>query len=365
MQIVYTKRNGESWDISALVDTAAWSGDYKQAARTLRVTLAFRQGTDYPQALIEGMDNGEVLRLIDGGEALFSGYIFVITGKLGETSRELMAYDGAVYLTKSAVSHNFIGASAQTITRTVATGLGVQVGHMPSDGGLAISFTHIGGTAYAAIIGAWTKVSKVSGAKYFLRMDGWQLTVRWMGDKVAAFLIDPSLNLVSGEASRSIEEAVTRAIVNNAEGAILGVAANDTNVTNYGVLQAVEANEEGVDPQGQAQGMLKDEDNQITLPDIIGGPGSNDLVTGHAVGVRVAGLGLTGRFFIINDEHTWQGGVHKVSLGLSYDALMDEEELQDLQDAQEAAATGAATSRPGTAPADGNPWATAEEIGKR
>lgn len=370
MQVIYTSRAGESWDLTALITTAAWSGDYKQAARSLRITLAQSEAPEYPKDMVGAIDNGEMLRMMSNGQELFRGYIFKVSRKLGQEDREILAYDGLVYLLKSKVSYNFIRTTAQAATRTIASGLGLDVGYMPPDGGIALDFAPIGQDAYAAIMSAWTKVSRASGAKYLLMMDKGVLTVRWMGDAVAAHLIDPASNLINGEASASIESTITRALVVSEDGVVMGSAENAANAQRYGVLQAVERNEEKADPKIQATGLLKGPENQITLSEIIGGPLAFDYRTGHAVGVRVPGLGLVGRFFILNDDHTFSNGQHRIALGLSFDAVMDEHELQELAqreaEAENVAETPTSTRTRGTAPppATGNIWATAEKHGR-
>ena len=330
MRLVYAARNGATWNITEVMGSVVWSGDYQQAARKVEVSLLWSD-TDpaFPRTVIGGIDNGEMLFLYaDNGDELFRGYIFTLGKTLGATERKYTAYDGLIYLLKSSIAHNFSKTTAQGVTRQVAAELGVPVGTMPDDASVSLSFAHIAKPAYEAIMGAWTHVKKASGKLYLPVMQAGKLGVRVMGETMAERILTPSTDLVAGEVSSSIEDAITHVLVVDKKGKTLATAEDAANRKLYGLLQAAVQKEDGLEAKAQAKDKLKGADEQINLSDIIGGPDALDMVTGNAIMVREPSTGLYGKFHIINDTHTFSDGLHKVALGLSFEGMMDEVEVE-------------------------------------
>ena len=357
MRLVYAARAGTTWDISEVMVSAVWTGDYQQAARKLDVTLHWSD-TDpaFPRDVIGGIDNGEMLYLYaDDGAELFRGYVFSFGKVIGSTERRYTAYDGLIYALKSSISQNFSKTTAQGVTRQVCAELGLQAGTLPDDAGVALSFAHIAKPAYEAIQGAWTHVAKATGKKYLPVMREGLLGVMPMGEVVADRILTPSTDLVGGEVNSSIEDAITRVLVVNESGKTLAASEDAETLAQYGVLQAAVQKEDGLDAQAQAKDLLVGADNQISLTEIIGGPDALELVTGNAVMVEESSTGLHGLFHIINDTHTFAEGLHKVALGLSFEAMMDEVEVALVKEKKKG-------KKSGTPPTTNN-WARWEEYG--
>lgn len=357
MRLIYTREGGRAWDITALVQSASWAGDYKQAARTLDLEVLAGPRAGSAGALTAGIAEGEMVQLFDGANELFRGYVFTVGKSLGTSVRTIKCYDGAVYAAKSHVSHNFSSVTAQGVTRQVAAWLGLPVGAMPADKNLSLSFAHINKTMSSAIMGAWTKVAAVTGYKYILRMDRGALGVAIVGLEYAPFILSPDSTVVDGQVSSSIEDAVTQAVVADDKGRIKAVEVDAAARQKYGVLQATATSEKGVAPGYQAKKLLKGPQQEIELNDIIAAPGAHKLIAGNAAAVNDPVLGVTGRYFILNDTHAFRDGRHTVSVGLSFDALMDEQEIELIKKRS----TAAQQEEEGS----GNPWAGAEEYGRQ
>lgn len=359
MRLVYVTRSGTAWDITEVFQSVAWSGDYQQAARKVELTLAWSDtDPDFPREVIGGIDNGEMLFLYsDAGDELFQGYVFSVSKALGSTTRTFTAYDGLIYLVKSSIAANFQKTTAQGVTRQVAAELGVPVGTMADDAGVATNFAHIGKPAYEAIMGAWTQVKKASGKFYMPVMHGGKLNVIAMGETVADRTLSPSADLVAGEVTSAIDEAVTKALVVDKNGKVLASAEDAETRKLYGLLQSAEAKDDKNDAATQAKEKLKGPDQQISLSDIIGGQDALDLVTGNAVLVEEPSTGLHGKFFIINDTHTFADGQHKVALGLDFKGMMDEVEVELVKAAKKKKGPGGNT-KPAT-----DPWSKWADYG--
>lgn len=369
MRVVYTQNGGVAHDITRLVTSATWAGDYKQAARTLDIQVLAGNRAGAGGVITGRIGLGEMLQLFKGSAELFRGYVFSVEKGLSSSARTIHAYDGLVYALKSKIAQNFTAMTAKDITRQVAAGLGIQTGSMPSDAGLALSFAHIGKPAYEAIMGAWTKVAAVTGYKYILRMDQGKLTVAIVGQEYAPFILSPASTVVDGQVSDSLEDAITQAVVVSDKGATLASEIDTEARRKYGILQAVETSKDKMPPVTQAKELLKGPEQQISMSGIIGVRGAVKLIAGNAAAVNDPVLGVFGRYFIINDSHTFEGGRQTVEVGLSLDALMDEQEIEEIKKKAVAAKQPPAEDEASDAePADeelpvGDIWVTARQLG--
>ncbi len=357
MRLTYISHSGASWDITEILVSVVWSGDYKQAARKAEITLLWND-TDpaFPRDVIGNIDNGEMLILYaDDGTELFRGYIFSLGKTLGSTQRKYTAYDGLIYLTKSSIAQNFQKTTAQGVTRQVAAELGIPVDALPDDAGVSLTFAHIAKPAYEAIMGAWTHVKKASGKLYLPVMKAGKLGIVVMGDTVADRILTSSTDLVAGEVTSSIEDAITHVLVVDKKGKTLALAEDEDTRRLYGLMQAAVQKESGLSADAQAKDLLKGSDDQISLSEIIGGPDALDLVTGNAVLVEEPSTGLHGKFQIINDSHTFSDGRHTVSLGLSFEGMMDEVEVKLIK---------ARKKKKAPPPPPSQPWASWERYGE-
>lgn len=358
MQLLYTSRAGATWDISDLVESADWVGDYRQAARSMSVTLATNARVVTPRGVLDGIENGEMLRMMDGQSELFRGYFFSVDRDVRGDVRTYTAYDGIMHLNRSSLSQNFVGLTARRVTQQICGMFGIPLGDMPPDGGINVSFACIQKTAYAGIMGAWTKVAKTSGAKYLLRIDDGKLRVVQMGAQTSVHVLSPDVNLVDGDVKVSIENAVTRAMIVSDKGEVLDAAEDKEAIKKYGLLQAVEQSAGKNKARKSARSMLKKEETEIKLQRVLGGQDAFSLIAGNAAVVEDPGTGLYGKYYILEDAHHFEAGQHDVSLTLSLEAVMSEEELTEVKEAKK-------SGKPTTNTPTGDPFAGFAEYGRQ
>ena len=127
MRVVYTQDGGVAHDITRLVTSATWAGDYKQAARTLDIQVLAGNRAGAGGIITGRIGLGEMLQLFKGSAELFRGYVFSVEKGLSSSARTIHAYDGLVYALKSKIAQNFTAMTAKDITRQVAAGLGFPV----------------------------------------------------------------------------------------------------------------------------------------------------------------------------------------------------------------------------------------------
>jgi hypothetical protein len=101
---------------------------------------------------------------------------------------------------------------------------------------------------------------------------------------------------------------------------IIGEVKNPDSIKKYGSFQKVYKKEDGVDAVTVARNMLKGLERKGTIQAL----GDVTCLTGYSVAIRDEYTGMWGIFHINSDSHTWQDGVHKMTLDISFDAIMDE-----------------------------------------
>ena len=155
-------------DITQLISNYTWSGDYKQAARTLEFGVAVSPHDYYlPKHYIA---LGDMIKLLDDKDKeLFQGYVFTKEKSISGTTMSVTTYDGLIYLLKSKGTYNFKNMSPEQITKKVCGDFGISVGNLASTGIILNSISD-GESIYSIIMTSYTLASKRNGKKYIPRM---------------------------------------------------------------------------------------------------------------------------------------------------------------------------------------------------
>lgn len=326
MRLLHYKRDGLETELTPLLQTCVWAGDYREAARRLEaeITVSATDGQLPPVSI----DLGDMLRLEgDGGQELFQGYVFRKGKSLGGVSLSLTAYDGLIYLIKSKLSKVFTQVTPEEVAAVVCRELEVPQGDL-TETGIPHSFAHLGGTGYSAIQAAYTAGSRQNGKAYMPRMQEGRLSVIEKGAITAKRLVLPE-QMMEAQYSEDMESMINQVVVTDDKGNSYGVLSNPEWVKTYGLLQEVYQREEGKDPETMAKAMFQDLVREASL-EMLGGEDALDAIAGNAIQVKEAYTGLTGLFYIDADTHTFENGQHRVSLTLNFRNVMEEEESGEM-----------------------------------
>lgn len=315
----------ETKDITELVTSVTWSGDYKQAARKLEFTVAVSPTDRFLPRPFIGL--GYMVKLFTAaGTELFQGYVFFKEKSSNGTEMQITAYDGGVYLLKSKMTKNFKNMFPAQITRVVCEELGIPVGELANPGDY-VSFIADNKTLYDIIMTAYTHSAKLDGSKYMPIMKEGKLHVIRKGIITANYAlspqIEPNTTLISDSTySESIENMVNRVKIYDDKHNQVGVVENAEWVRNYGVLQDTYTKEEDKNPNTVAKNMLKGVERTASVE----GLGNIECIAGRAVKVKEPYTGLTGLFYIDSDEHVFKNGQHTMRLELNFQNMMDTKE---------------------------------------
>lgn len=101
---------------------------------------------------------------------------------------------------------------------------------------------------------------------------------------------------------------------------VVGEVNNPEWVKAYGKFQKIYRKEDTVNATEVAKNMLTGVERKGSVEAI----GNVNCITGYAVGIKDEYTGLVGTFQIDSDTHTWENGVHAMSLSINFDEIMDE-----------------------------------------
>jgi hypothetical protein len=320
MKVILVNTEGYK-DITQLVTSITWSGDYQQAARKLDITVAVSPHDVYLPKVFIGP--GQMLKLqTNDGTELIKSFVFSRQKSYQGTDMQITAYDGLIYLTKSQMSYNFKNMTAEAITTKVCNDLGIIPGNIISTGIAQQSYLAQGKTGYEIIMTAYTAASKQNGKKYLPIMNNGKLDVIEKGAVTASYVLDNGLNLTNATYSDSLESMVNRVIITDDKGNTVGKVENAEWMKSYGMIQAIYQREQGKDANIIASGMLKGLERKASVDAL----GNIECITGRAIEIKEPYTGLSGLFFIDSDTHTWQNGQYSMNLTVSFQNMMDEKE---------------------------------------
>lgn len=320
MKVQLINSNGVS-DISQLVKSKVWSGDYQQAARKLEINI-IKSSTDKNIPVVN-INPGNMIRFLDDNRnELFQGYVFDRDKTKSSKEIKYTIYDGLYYLVKDKGTYNFKKMTAEGITKKVASDFNIPIGNLASTG-IVQSIIVQGETIYDIIMKVYTTASKHTGKKYIPIMQNGKLNVIEKGKIVANYILSEDTNIIDATYSDNIENMVNRVKIYDDKNNYIGKVENSDWIKLYGIFQDVYTKEKGKNANTEAKAMLKDIERTASINVDMG---DNTCITGNAVKVKETFTGLVGLFYIDSDTHTFENGHHKMELGLSFQNMMDEKE---------------------------------------
>ena len=312
-------------DITQLIIKAEWSGSYQQACRKLTFSvLASPYDTSIPRVDIQC---GYVVRMFEDDKELFRGYIQSRDINYNSNSINYMALDGGTYVLRNELVYNFKNKTAEEITRQVCNDLGVPAGNLASTN-QTMDKKFFGKGAYDIIMTAYTYASAKTNKKYMCLMDKGQLNVIEKGEVVLDLAFEEGVNITDSNFSEDISNMVNKVKVYSSEETFVKDITNDEDMKLYGTFSKVLKQEENKDTDAEAKNLLKKIERKATID----GFGDSSCITGYGVKVKDAYTNLVGLFYIDEDIHTFEEGIHKIKLTLAFENMMHEVDAEDKEE---------------------------------
>lgn len=316
--IEVTVFNGGVWyNISPLVESIKWSGDYKQCCRKLEFSIAASSADNrIPKVKIE---SANTVCLYENDKIIFIGIVYNFSKSSSSNSINYLAFDYGVKLNDIKVAYNIKNKTADEVVDLFLKDYVLDKGDIYKTK-TRTSKVFLGVTAYDMLMTMYTEASKVDGNKYMINYIGDKLNVVKKGDIRLKVSFEEGKNLITSSFSESMENMVNKVVIVDEYGNRKGVIEEAADKKRYGLFQDILRQEDGKDNNSIAKGMLKGIEKTCSLE----GYGDTSCLTGYGVTVKDSFTGLVGLFYIDSDTHTWEGGEYKISLALNFKNIMNE-----------------------------------------
>lgn len=320
--MLYKNQSNVSYDITELIDGVTWSGDYQQVSRTLEIGILYP--TNDPNYTKVNIELGDKIRFYEYDLELFRGIVWSKNIDSSSQFLKITCYDDLIYMTKSQIAKVYKGVTPEAVTKQLCSEFNITAGSLASTG-VSRNYVALGQTPYDVIMASYTYASTKNGKKYMPRMMNGQLHVIEKGTSQANVILDPKYNLQNIKYDQSLEQMINSVIVYKSEdGSTVLTETKQDWIKKYGKLQKAISYDEKKDSRAMAKREIKDLERKAEAK-AFGHPG---CLAGNIVYVRDEHTGLIGKFYIDADNHTWNRGIHNMTLTLNFENLMDEKELE-------------------------------------
>lgn len=325
IHIITTKK---TVDVTQLVPTVKWAGDYQQAARSLDFSL-LSSPTDKSIPVVD-CPLGAGVRLMSGGKALFDGFIFSRTKATDASAITLSCFDRGFYLKRNKACYKFTAITPEAVAGKLAADFGLAVGEFAVTG-VPIFRNFFNVSLYDILATVYTLAAKVTGKQYHVGFRGEKIFVTVKEKDKHTLVIAGKSNLIAASMSDSIEKAVNAVSIYDANENFVRSLADDAAIKLYGRMQEVVKQSKTDDKAAAAQRLL--DEGGISQRITVDCLGNTANVTGGTVVVREPYTGVCGLFYIDSDTHEWKRGQYYNKLVLNFKNIMDEKEAGSLPNA--------------------------------
>lgn len=305
--------NGKLIYITDLVTSLQWSGDTGQAARKMQI--------DHLSDV--RIPHGALITAFYQGDVLMQALEKKFTVKAASKSVQVDAYDFMFQLLNSTDSKTFRGKTAKQIVEDICGAAGVPIGYL-EDTVYVFDFLPLNEkTLYDMCLIAITETTKATGRKYILKVQKGKVCLFERIKQVHQFVLESNGNLTDATYSESVEalrDKVQLMGKDKGGNSIVSTAQNADLVKKYGVLQEYAKHDQAVtkdELDAIAQQMLKDL-SAIEKTASVEAIGVCGVEAGDSVYIVEPVTGLIGSYFVDSDQHMVQGGLHSMSLNLSW-----------------------------------------------
>ncbi len=313
-----TSPDGATANITELCRSITWSGDWRNAARTLSYAPVICQDDTHLPRAPTGL--GGSVRFWRGGDLLMDAYALERTrDSLGKTI-DVTAYDKGLYLTRNSTFLRVEGQTAEAVTAMVCGQFGIPVGALAATG-VPITRNFMGAPLYKIIMTMYTLAADQTGKKYRIRFRGASLEVVEMAQSPESVILAPGSNLLSCVTKESASSMINSVAIYDDGYNLVKKQEDSAAVALYGLMQTAIRSGAYDDPEGHAAQVLKENGLKTTIT--ANALGDLRLITGSTVVVHEPVTGTDGLFWILSDTHTWTRNIYQTKLTLSLEAVMD------------------------------------------
>lgn len=330
--------NWKNANITGYITSVTWSGNAKQAARTVAFSVAYSPNDKSVKNL--NIKLGDKITFHPGypddKKTKFIGIITQRERKSEAGELQYTATDGMMHLLRSSGTYRIVNKTPEKITQMICKDVKVKTGSLAKT---KISIPKIffqERPYYEIIMAAYTKAYRKNKKKYIAQMNGDKLEVIQKGKIIPNFHIRQGERITDSSYTEDLESMVNRVYIYDSNNNKIGSVSNSNWVKKYGVFQntiSVDSGNGKTEAKAELQGINK----TASLTMI----GDYRCVSGLGVIIEDSRTGLKGKFWIENDSHEWNNGIYTTTLELAFKNVMD---VQEEDQEQTATSTGTGTT---------------------
>ena len=331
MVIKLIKDTGTIYDISNACTRIIWKGSASEASRSVDfdyINAPYDKTVNLPSVA-----TGDYISLEDSKEGeIFFGQIFGVEKSSQTGTITFTAYDMMKHLLESTGQYNFKNLTAEAIASQVCADIQVPIRHLHPTGVNIASMICDKMKMYDIVMAAYTKAHKITSDKYFAMIYKRGLGVYKTEWAVKGFILSESTNIYASSISESMGDIKNKVLIFDDKGKQIGEVKDDGSIKKFGIFQEIYSKEEGIDPNTGAKNLLKTQPAQSIK---ISAVGDINCLSCYFVQVKDTATGLSGKYWIASDSHTFENGVHKMELELKFDSLMDTKDIKEESEKKE------------------------------
>lgn len=340
MVIKLIKDTGTIYDISGACARIIWKGSASEASRS--VDFDYINAPYDSTVNLPSIATGDYISLEDTKEGeIFFGQIFGVEKSSQTGTITFTAYDMMKHLLESTGQYNFKNLTAETIASQVCADIQVPIRHLHPTGVNIASMICDKMKMYDIVMAAYTKAHKITGNKYFAMIYKRGLGVYKTEWVVKGFTLSEDSNIYASSISERMDDIKNKVLIFDDKGKQIGEVKDDGSVKKFGIFQEIYSKEEGIDPTTGAKNLLKIKPTQAIKISAIG---DINCLSCYFVEVKDTATGLSGKYWISSDSHTFENGTHKMELELKFDSLMDTKDIKEETEKKEEKQEGAKAS---------------------
>jgi cell wall-associated hydrolases (invasion-associated proteins) len=325
MKINLIKDTGVIYNITNAVSRIVWKGSASEAARSVDfdyINAPYDNTVNLPS-----ISTGDYISLEDSKEGeIFFGQIFGIEKSSQTGTISFTAYDMMKHLLESTGQYNFKNLTPEAIVAQVCADIQVPIRHLHPTGVNISSMICDKMKMYDIVMAAYTRAHRITGDKYFAMIYKRGLGVYKTEWAVKGFTLSENSNIFASSISETMDEIKNKILIFDDKGKQIGEVKDDESLKKFGVFQEIYSKEEGVDATTGAKNLLRVKPTQAIKISAIG---DINCLSCYFVQVKDTATGLSGKYWISSDSHTFENGIHKMELELRFDSLMDAKDIKE------------------------------------
>lgn len=304
-------------DIMGIVGTVTNEGEYRSCCRTLDFTMLKDKVT---------IKVGDIITFKVNGKIQFLG---IVTSKNVNTDDKMInisCKDSGIYLKKNNGTYKFKNASPKSIVERICKDFNIPYSSI-YDLSTKVTRNFINENLYKIIMTSYTLNSD---KKFVIQSIEGKLRVLERGAMAERYILED--NLISVDATESIDNMVNTINIYNHEDKIIKTIQNESDRKLYGQFNDYVKlyKDDKKDYIKEANKKLQGVEQKIS----IGCMGNNTFTTGKAIIVETPISNIKGKYFIDADTHKWNNGIYTNKLTLNFRSIMDEHEVGELEESK-------------------------------